>query len=226
MLEFHSKICKISNRFKHPTYNIFVINTFKPIDMKDISSLCVFCGSRSGNDPTHAQTAQELGKAIADRKIRLVYGGGRIGLLGIVADTVFEHGGQVTGVIPDFLMNLEVGNDQVGDLIITESMHTRKAKMFELSDAAVILPGGLGTLDEAFEIITWKQLLPHDKPIALVDVNNYWGPFIKLLNSIVEGGFAHEKVKELFTVVNGVNGIFSALENALEPDQAVLTSHL
>jgi len=194
--------------------------------MKDISALCVFCGSRPGNDPTHAQTAQELGKAIADRKIRLIYGGGRIGLMGIVADTVFEHGGQVTGVIPEFLMNLEVGNDQVGDLIITESMHTRKAKMFELSDAAVILPGGLGTLDEAFEIITWKQLLQHDKPIALVDVNNYWRPFIKLVNSIVEGGFAHEKVKDLFTVANDVNGIFSALENALKPDQAVLTSHL
>ena len=226
MLEFHSEFCEISNRSNHPAYNIFVINTFKPLDMKDISSLCVFCGSRPGNDPTHAQTAQELGKAIADRKIRLVYGGGRIGLMGIVADTVFEHGGQVTGVIPDFLMNLEVGNDQVGDLIITESMHTRKAKMFELSDAAVILPGGLGTLDEAFEIITWKQLLQHDKPIALVDVNSYWGPFIKLVNSIVEGGFAHEKVKELFTVVDGVNGIFPALENALEPDQAVLTSHL
>ena len=120
----------------------------------------------------------------------------------------------------------EVGNDQVGDLIITESMHTRKAKMFEMSDAIVILPGGLGTLDEAFEVITWKQLRQHDKPVVLLNSNGYWDPFVALVESIVSGGFAHAKVTELFTVVDSVDEIFPALANAPEPDQVVLTSHL
>lgn len=194
--------------------------------MKDISSLCIFCGSRAGTDPAHAETAKALGEAMAERGIRLVYGGGRIGMMGIVAQAVFDGGGQVSGVIPDFLMHLEVGNAQVGDLIITESMHTRKAKMFELSDAIVILPGGLGTLDEAFEVITWKQLRQHDRPVVLVNVNGYWDPFVGLVESVIDGGFAHEKVMDLFTVVDGVDAIFPALANAPEPDQAVLTSHL
>ena len=194
--------------------------------MKQISSLCVFCGSRTGNDPAHKKTARQLGESMALRQIRLVYGGGRIGLMGIVAGAIFENGGQITGVIPDFLMHMEIGNDQVGDLIVTDSMHTRKAKMFELSDAIVILPGGIGTLEEAFEVITWKQLRQHDKPIILVDANSYWTTFTKLIENIIEGGFAHEKVLELYTVVDSVDEIFPALVNAPEPDQVVLTSHL
>ncbi len=194
--------------------------------MKDISSLCVFCGSRAGEDPAYAETAETLGKAMAERDIRLIYGGGRIGIMGIVAQAVFDGGGQVTGIIPDFLLHLEVGNTQVGDLVITESMHTRKARMFELSDAIIVMPGGLGTLDEAFEIITWKQLRQHDKPVVLVNVNGYWDAFVTLVESVISGGFAHEKVMELFSVVDSVEAIFPALENAPEPDQAVLTSHL
>jgi uncharacterized protein (TIGR00730 family) len=194
--------------------------------MKKISSLCVFCGSRAGDDPAHAAAARALGEEMAKRRIRLVYGGGRIGLMGIVAQAVSDAGGQVTGVIPDFLMHLEVGNTQAGELIITESMHTRKAKMFELSDAMIVMPGGIGTLDEAFEIITWKQLRQHSKPIVLVDINGYWNPFQALVASIVEGGFAHAKVTELYTVVDNVADIFPALAAAPEPDPVVLTSHL
>ncbi|MEK9752861.1 MAG: TIGR00730 family Rossman fold protein [Rhodospirillaceae bacterium] len=194
--------------------------------MKKISSLCVFCGSRMGDDPAHATAARALGEEMAKRRIRLVYGGGRIGLMGIVAEAVSDAGGQVTGVIPDFLMHLEVGNTQAGELIITESMHTRKAKMFELSDAMIVMPGGLGTLDEAFEIITWKQLRQHDKPIVLVDINGYWKSFQDLVDSIVAGGFAHPKISELYTVVDNVDAIFPALANAPEPDPRVLTSHL
>ena len=194
--------------------------------MKKISSLCVFCGSRAGDDPAHAAAARALGEEVAKRRIRLVYGGGRIGLMGIVAQAVSDAGGQVTGVIPDFLMHLEVGNTQAGELIITESMHTRKAKMFELSDAMIVMPGGIGTLDEAFEIITWKQLRQHSKPIVLVDVNGYWKPFQALVASIVEGGFAHAKVAELYTVVDNVVDVFPALAAAPEPDPVVLTSHL
>ena len=194
--------------------------------MTKISSLCVFCGSRTGHDPAHEIAARQLGEAMALRQIRLVYGGGRIGLMGIISSAVFEGGGHITGVIPDFLMHMEIGNDQVDDLIVTDSMHTRKAKMFELSDAFVILPGGVGTLEEAFEIITWKQLRQHDKPIILVDANSYWTPFTKLIENIIQGGFAHEKVLELYTVVNSVDDIFPALINTPEADEAVLTSHL
>ena len=194
--------------------------------MKEISSLCVFCGSRTGNDPAHEQIARQLGEAMASRQIRLVYGGGRIGLMGIVAGAIFNNGGQITGVIPDFLMHMEIGNDQIGELIITDNMHSRKAKMFELSDAVVILPGGIGTLEEAFEVITWKQLRQHDKSIVLVDANSYWAPFTRLIENIIEGGFAHEKVLELYSVVGSVDEIFPALVNASEPDEVVLTSHL
>ena len=194
--------------------------------MKEITSLCVFCGSKAGDNPAYAETAEALGRAMGERKIRLVYGGGRIGIMGIVAQAVYDAGGLITGVIPDFLMQLEVGNELGGDLVITESMHTRKARMFELSDAVIVLPGGLGTLDEAFEIITWKQLRQHDKPIVLVNVAGYWDPFVALVDSIIAGGFAHEKARELFTVVDSVDAVFPALENAPEPDQVVLTSHL
>jgi len=194
--------------------------------MKEIASLCVFCGSKAGDDPAYAETAEALGRAMGERKIRLVYGGGRIGIMGILAQAVHDAGGPITGVIPDFLMQLEVGNTLGGDLVITESMHTRKARMFELSDAVIVLPGGLGTLDEAFEIITWKQLRQHDKPIVLVNVAGYWDPFVALVDSIIAGGFAHEKARELFTVVDSVDAVFPALENAPEPDQVVLTSHL
>jgi len=194
--------------------------------MKEIASLCVFCGSKAGDDPAYAETAKALGRAMGERKIRLVYGGGRIGIMGILAQAVHDAGGPITGVIPDFLMQLEVGNTLGGDLVITESMHTRKARMFELSDAVIVLPGGLGTLDEAFEIITWKQLRQHDKPIVLVNVAGYWDPFVALVDSIIAGGFAHEKARELFTVVDSVDAVFPALENAPEPDQVVLTSHL
>ena len=121
---------------------------------------------------------------------------------------------------------MEIGNDKIGELVTTDSMHTRKAKMFELSDAFIILPGGIGTLEEAFEIITWKQLRQHDKPIILVNVNDYWAPLTKLIASIIDGGFAHKKILDLYTVVDNVEEIIPALVNAPKPDDIVLTSHL
>ena len=126
--------------------------------MSDFRSICVFCGSKVGVKPAFEREARRLGDLIALRGMRLVYGGGRIGLMGVIADAVVDRGGDVVGIIPEFLMQLEVGNEKVGELIVTDSMHSRKAKMFEMSDAAVILPGGIGTMDEAIEIMTWKQL--------------------------------------------------------------------
>ena len=127
--------------------------------MVEFKSLCVFCGSKSGANSAYEAESRRLGTLMAERGVRLVYGGGRIGLMGAIADAVVDGGGDVVGVIPEFLLRLEVGNDQAGELIVTDTMHTRKAKMFEISDAVVVLPGGIGTMDETIEVMTWKQLI-------------------------------------------------------------------
>jgi len=194
--------------------------------MSKISSIAVFCGSKAGDDPEYAIQARRLGEILIDKDIHLVYGGGEIGVMGIIARTVIDGGGKVTGVIPDFLMELEVGNPDVDELIITEDMHDRKRTMFERADGFVILPGGLGTLDETFEIMTWKQLRQHEKPIVVVNVNGYWEPFQALIENNIKGGFAHPAILDLFTVVETAEDILEALENAPEPQEVVLTSHL
>lgn len=194
--------------------------------MSTIRSVCVFCGSKMGDDPAWARAAERLGEALARQGIRLVYGGGRIGLMGVVAGAVMRAGGQVTGVIPDFLMKLEVGNNGVTDLVVVDSMHERKRRMFELADGFVVLPGGLGTLDETFEIVTWKQLRQHSKPIVVLNVNGYWTPFADMVRAIVAGGFAHPAITDLFTVVEGADDVLPALRAAPEVSEEVLTSHL
>jgi uncharacterized protein (TIGR00730 family) len=194
--------------------------------MTDITSLAVFCGSRVGGDPAHGAAAERLGRELAARGIRLVYGGGGIGLMAVVADAALKAGGRVTGVIPDFLVRLEVGNVEGTEVVVVGSMHERKARMFQMADAFVVLPGGLGTLDETIEITTWKQLQQHAKPIVLVDVNGYWQPFLGLIDRVVDGGYGHHKVRQLFSVVPDVDGVFDAIAAAPPPDREVLTSHL
>lgn len=194
--------------------------------MSKIKTLCVFCGSRAGRDPDHEQAARRLGHAIADRGIGLVYGGGDIGLMSIVARAALENGGHVTGIIPEFIQAFEVGNPGVSELIVVESMHERKSKMFELSDGFVSLPGGLGTLDETIEILTWKQLQQHRKPVVLVDINGYWRTLRELFQAVIDGGYGHHGIADLYTVVDSVDDVFDALASAPEPDIEVLTSHL
>lgn len=194
--------------------------------MAKIASLCVFCGSKTGVAPEYRQAAEDLGRIMASRGIRLVYGGGRIGLMGVVAGTMLAQGGKVTGVIPQFLKDMEVENRDVSELVVTNSMHERKQRMFALSDAFVCLPGGLGTVDETIEIVTWKQLRLHDKPIVILNVNGYWNDLIELVEAAIRGGFAHPAVSELFSVVTRVEDIFAALESAPQPKEVVLTSHL
>ena len=194
--------------------------------MAEFQSLCVFCGSKPGLNPAFEVESRRLGTLMAKRGMRLVYGGGRIGLMGAVADSVAAGGGEVVGIIPEFLLQLEIGNEQASELIVTDTMHTRKAKMFEMSDAAVVLPGGIGTMDETIEIMTWKQLRQHDKPIVVMNVDGYWDSFVALIDSIINGGFAHPKIRDLISVVDGANNVFDALANAPEPDEEVLTSHL
>ncbi|MCH7937583.1 MAG: TIGR00730 family Rossman fold protein [Proteobacteria bacterium] len=194
--------------------------------MTRISSLCVFCGSKTGDDPAFEAAAHRLGELMVERGVKLVFGGGRIGLMGVVADAVLGGGGEAVGVIPEFLKDLEVGNDEVTEQIVTASMHERKNRMFELSDGFVVLPGGLGTLDEALEIVTWKQLRLHSKPVVVVNTLGYWTPLGDLVQHIIDGGFAHPAVAELFTVVESPDDVFGALEAAPEPKEEVLTSHL
>ena len=149
--------------------------------MNQIKTVCVYCGSGSGSNPRFVESAVALGKTFAENNIRLVYGGGSIGLMGAVAGSVFEHGGSVTGIIPEFLMKRENMLSRVQELIVTPDMHERKRLMFERSDAFVALPGGIGTLEELVEQMTWQQLGRHTKPVLLANIDNFWEPLLALL---------------------------------------------
>jgi uncharacterized protein (TIGR00730 family) len=159
--------------------------------------VCVFCGSSRGADPAYAEAAEALAAELVRREIGLVYGGGSVGLMGIVADAVLEAGGEVIGVIPRFLHRREIMHEGVTDLRVVESMHERKALMADLSDGFVVLPGGIGTLEEAFEAMTWTQLGIHDKPVGLLDVANFWDAFRALLARAVSDGFLRADVADL-----------------------------
>src|SRR3546814_9242331 len=163
--------------------------------------LCVFCGSSSQVGERFRAAAIELGRLIGERGDELIYGGGRVGLMGLVADAALEHGARVTGVIPRFLMAYEVGHGAVSELVITESMHARKAGMYERADAFVVLPGGLGTLDETFEVLTWSQLRLSSKPVVLVDVDGSWQPLRALIAHSIAAGFSPADHRARFRVV-------------------------
>lgn len=149
--------------------------------MSTIKTVCVYCGSGPGTNPNFIEAAKALGKALADNKIRLVYGGGSLGLMGAVATSVLDHGGTVTGIIPDFLRMRENALTRVQEMVVTPDMHERKRLMFERSDAFVALPGGLGTLEELVEQLTWQQLGRHAKPVLLANIDNFWEPLFSLV---------------------------------------------
>ncbi len=156
-----------------------------------MKSLCVYCGSNAGNDPAYAALARDLGTRLARDGITLVYGGGNVGLMGIVADAVLAGGGEVIGVIPQQLVDWEVAHKGVTRLEVVDSMHTRKARMFELADGFIALPGGFGTLDEMFEMLTWRQLGLGNKPCAFLDVGSFWQPLMAMLDTMVRERFLH-----------------------------------
>jgi uncharacterized protein (TIGR00730 family) len=169
--------------------------------VSDIQSICVFCGSMPGNDPASAEAIAAFGGELGRRKIRLVYGGGKVGLMGRVADAALAAGGEVLGVIPDGLLQREIGHGGVTELRVVGTMHERKAIMFAKADAFVVFPGGYGTMDELFEITTWRQLGLHAKPIVLVNLNGVFDPLVALIERMVEGGFVRPAHRDLIHVV-------------------------
>ncbi|MEC8181174.1 MAG: TIGR00730 family Rossman fold protein [Pseudomonadota bacterium] len=190
--------------------------------MAEIKSICVFCGSSSAVAETHKDAARRFGAILAKNGVRLIYGGGRVGLMGLVADGAAQAGGEVIGVIPDFLERIEVGNREISELVVTDSMHARKAKMYELADAFVTLPGGLGSLDETFEVITWTQLKLSAKPFVVVNVDGYWQPLLALIDHVIAAGFARPANRDILQVVDDVEAVLPALraiERAPDIDQ-------
>lgn len=162
--------------------------------------ICVFCGSNFGADPVYRTAAEEFGRTLAARGLALAYGGGNVGLMGAIAEAVLAGGSEVIGVIPRSLVDREVAHHGVSDLVVVDSMHERKRKLYEMSDAVVALPGGMGTLDELFETLTWNQLGIHFKPAGLLNVGGYWDPLVTMLDHMVARGFVRASHRDLLEV--------------------------
>lgn len=177
--------------------------------------ICVYCGSGKGRDPAYARAARTLGQSIAESGCGLVYGGGSLGLMGVTAKAVLDAGGNVTGIIPGFLSNREKMLNDVQDLIVTEDMHARKRLMFEKSDAFVALPGGLGTLEELVEQLTWSQLGQHRKPIVLANIEGFWTPLLALLEHMREDTFIREGLEVDFHIVERADEIVPTINAAI-----------
>jgi len=184
--------------------------------MTRLKSLCVFCGSNFGRDPVYRQAAQIFAELLAERRLTLVYGGGNVGLMGVIADTVMAAGGKVIGVIPQSLVDREVAHHGITDLQVVSGMHQRKQRMYEQADAAVALPGGAGTFDELFEAFTWNQLGIHFKPVGLLNVGGYFDPLIAMLDRTVDQGFLRRQQRELLVVADDGPELLEALA-AVEP---------
>ena len=179
-----------------------------------IQSVCVYCGSSPGNDPAYLEAGKTLGRSLGEAGLRLVYGGGTKGIMGAVAQGTMEAGGKVTGIIPRFLMNKEATEKALGqldELVVTEDMHERKHRMFEESDAFVTLPGGIGTLEEVIEIMTWAQLGQHTKPIVLANINGFWDPLSTLLDHMRDAGFIHTAHRVRPLIIDAPDAIVPAI---------------
>lgn len=161
---------------------------------------------------SYKQIARTVGLALAEKHKRVVYGGGRVGLMGIVADAALGAGGEVIGIIPEHIQSREVQHTGLTELHVVENMHTRKRMMVERSDAFLVLPGGLGTLDETFEVLTWKQLQLHNKPVVIYNAEGYWDKLIEMIHQLVTSGFAQSSNLELFTVVDNIDAMFAAFD--------------
>jgi uncharacterized protein (TIGR00730 family) len=176
-----------------------------------MKSIVVFCGSAEGISPVYKDQAFELGRTIAAEGMRLVYGGAKVGIMGALADGALQNGGEVTGVLPFFLQTKEVAHEGVTEMIITENMHERKLKMHELSDAIITLPGGWGTMEEMFEMLTWAQLGLHEKPIGILNTNGYYDHLLALCKQMVLEGFLKEELLEMLIVSDAISELLSKM---------------
>ena len=179
-------------------------------------NICVFCGSATGDNPIYAAAARDLGELLGKNSHNLVYGGGKIGLMGIIADSVIQYGGEVTGVIPDFLMKLEVGHNGLSKLEVVSSMHERKKRMADLSHAFLAMPGGWGTLDELAEILTWRQLGIIYQPIGLLNINGFFDPLLAQMQSMVNEGFLKARNLDLLHVETSPDKLLRHFEHPRE----------
>ncbi len=189
-------------------------------------ALCVYCGSSGAVAPAYRDAAGELGARLAAAGIEIVFGGGRVGLMGLLADAALARGGRVTGIIPRRLRDAELAHPGLSELVLVEGMHERKRLMAERADAFAVLPGGVGTLDEMFEIVSWKQLGLHDKPILLADIGGYWAKLRALLDHIVDSGFAAPRTRGLVRVVPNVAALMTALAEAPAVPRAIDSERL
>jgi uncharacterized protein (TIGR00730 family) len=183
--------------------------------MTELKSICIYCGSGNGSDPAFVEAANQLGLVLARENIRLVYGGGSLGLMGTVAKSVLDNGGRVLGIIPQFLVDREVMLEGLTELVVTEDMHERKRLMFEAADAFVALPGGIGTLEEVVEQMTWAQLGRHKKPIMLADINEFWTPLIELLQHMHKSAFIRPGFELSYGVARSIDDIMPKIRKRL-----------
>lgn len=173
--------------------------------------ISVFCGSSYGTEKAFEKQSYELGKTLAARNIGLVYGGAKVGLMGVVADGALENGGEVIGVLPLFLKNVEIAHENLTELILVKTMHERKMKLNELSDGAIALPGGFGTLEEFFEILTWGMLGLHKKPVALFNINGFYDPLLSFVQTMVDKGFLKDENKEMIVVSDNIGELLEKM---------------
>jgi uncharacterized protein (TIGR00730 family) len=182
-----------------------------------MKSITVFCGSSFGSDEIFKNQAILLGQTLAQQNIQLVYGGADVGLMGAVADGALQEGGKVIGVLPRFLQSKEIAHTQLAELIVVETMHERKAKMNELCDGVIVLPGGYGTLEEFFEMITWAQLGLHQKPIGILNIDGFYDDLIKLVQNMVEKGFLKQVNQEMLLISNSIDELLQKMRNYKAP---------
>ena len=182
-----------------------------------MQSITVFCGSNSGAHPVFTEQAFLLGKTLAERNITLVYGGAKAGLMGAVADGALKHHGKVIGILPVFLKNVEIGHDHLSELILVESMHERKAKMNEYSDGIIALPGGFGTLEELFEMLTWAQLGLHRKPVAILNTNGFYNELLNFTETMVDKGFLKTASQQMLLVSDNIETLLDKMANYVPP---------
>lgn len=179
--------------------------------LKHVKSVCVYCGANSGNNPAYAKAAEELGKLLAENNIQVVYGGASIGIMGSLAESVLQHDGYITGIIPHGLFQREVAHNGISKLLVVDSMHDRKSLIAKLSDAIITLPGGYGTFEELFEMITWNQIGIHQKPIFILNTAGFYDPFQAFIKNVIDCGFIRDTVKQPYKILDTPRDIIDEL---------------